>query len=222
MYTSRMWRSMQEQYGTRYDSKMLFHLGTDGRTERLIQTLEDMLRACVLEFGGSWEEYLPLCEFAYNNSYQASIEMAPFEALYGRPCRSPSCWAEPEDRNLLGPEIVVDHTEKVRQIRQKLKGAQERQKKYADMYRSDLTYDEGALVYLKVSPRKGHHRFGLKGKLAPRFIGPFKIKKRVGKVAYELELPPQMSGIHQVFHISMLRLAKSKAGERPNGGFESD
>ncbi|KAK9098285.1 hypothetical protein Syun_025330 [Stephania yunnanensis] len=215
MYTSRMWRSMQEQYGTRLQFSTAFNPQTNGQTERFIQTLEDMLRACVLEFGGSWEEYLLLCEFAYNNNYQASIEMAPFEALYGRPCRSPSCWAEPEDRNLLGPEIVVDHTEKVRQIRQKLKGAQERQKKYADMYRNDLTYDEGALVYLKVSPRKGHHRFGLKGKLAPRFIGPFKIKKRVGKVAYELELPPQMSGIHPMFHISMFRLAKSKADERP-------
>ncbi|KAK9091932.1 hypothetical protein Syun_026843 [Stephania yunnanensis] len=83
------------------------------------------------------------------------------------------------------------------------------------MYRSDLTYDEGALVYLKVSPSKGHHRFDLKGKLAPRFIGPFKIKKRVGKVTYELELPPQMSGIHPMFDILMLRLAKSKANERP-------
>ncbi|KAK9094115.1 hypothetical protein Scep_025584 [Stephania cephalantha] len=140
--------------------------------------------------------------------------MAPFEALYGRPCRSPSCWVEPEDRETVGLEIVVDHTEKVRPIRQRLEGAQDRHKKYAYMYRSDITYDEGALVYLKVSPRKGHHRFGLKGKLAPRFIGPFKIKKRVGNVAYELELPPEMSEIHPAFHISMLRLAKLRVGER--------
>ncbi|KAK9118997.1 hypothetical protein Scep_017090 [Stephania cephalantha] len=173
-----------------------------------------MLRACVLEFGGSWAEYLPLCEFAYNNSCQASIEMAPFEALYGRPCRSPLCWAEPEDREIVGPEIVVDHTEKVKLISQRLRGAHERQKRYADKYRSDLAYSEGAFVYLNVSPRKGLQRFGVKGKFAPRYIGPFMIKKRVGKVTYELELPPQMSGVHPVFHISMLRIAESKTGLR--------
>ena len=177
--------------------------------------LEDMLRATVVEFGGSWEDYLPLCEFVYNNSYQASIQMAPFEALYGRPYRSPACWAEPEDRVTVGPEIVIDHTEKVRQIRHRLQAAQDRQKKYFDQYHRGLEYAKDDFVYLKVSPRKGQQRFGMKGKLAPRFIGPFKIKNRVGKVAYELELPPQLSGVHPVFHISMLRLAKSKAGQRP-------
>ena len=129
LLTSKLWKSMQEQYGTRLQFSTAFHPQTDGQSERLIQVLEDMLRASVLEFGGSWEDYLPLCEFAYNNSYQASIQMAPFEALYGRPCRSPSCWAEPEDRATIGPEIVVDHTEKVRQIRQKLLATQDRQKK---------------------------------------------------------------------------------------------
>ncbi|KAK9100492.1 hypothetical protein Scep_023922 [Stephania cephalantha] len=95
--TSQFWQAMQEQYGTKLQFNTAFHPQTDGQSERLIQILEDMLRACVLQFGGSREEFLPLCEFAYNNSYQASIGMPPFEALYGRPCRSPACWVEPED-----------------------------------------------------------------------------------------------------------------------------
>ncbi|KAK9156418.1 hypothetical protein Sjap_003898 [Stephania japonica] len=205
---------MQAQFGTKLNLSTTYHPQTDGQSERLIQILEDMLRMCVLEYGRSWEEYLHLCEFAYNNSYQASIGMAPFEALYGRPCRSPSCWAEPEDVTAIGPEIVVDHTEKIRQIRLRLKGAQERQKKYYDLYHGELEYRVGDFVYLKVSPLKGHKRFGIKGKLAPRFIGPFRVVKRVGKVAYELELPPPMLGIHHVFHISMLRLDRSREGRR--------
>ncbi|KAK9126399.1 hypothetical protein Scep_015245 [Stephania cephalantha] len=134
-----LWQAMQEQFGTKLQFNTAFHprQTTDDR-ERLIQILEDMLRACVLQFGGSWEEYLPLCEFAYNNSYQASIGMPPFEALYGRPCRSPTCWAEPEDTAAVGPEIVVDHTEKVKLMRQRLLAAQHRQKKYADRYRDGL------------------------------------------------------------------------------------
>ncbi|KAK9128574.1 hypothetical protein Syun_017371 [Stephania yunnanensis] len=141
--------------------------------------------------------------------------MAHFEALFGRPCRSPSCWAEPKDVAVIGPEIVVDHTEKIRLIRLRLNGVQERQKEYYDMYHGELAYDVGDYVYLKVSPIKGHKRFGIKGKLAPRFIGPFKVKKRIGKVVYELELPYQLSDIHPVFHVSMLRLYRSKEGERP-------
>ncbi|KAK9150835.1 hypothetical protein Syun_009144 [Stephania yunnanensis] len=99
--TSSLWQAMQEQFGTKLQFSTAFHPQTDGQSERLIQILEDMLRACVLQFGGSWEEYLPLCEFAYNNSYQASIEMPPFEAMYGRPCRSPACWAKPRGYELL-------------------------------------------------------------------------------------------------------------------------
>ncbi|KAK9125892.1 hypothetical protein Scep_014738 [Stephania cephalantha] len=172
-----------------------------------------MLRACILKFGGSWEDYLPLCEFAYNNNYQASIGMPPFEALYGRPCRSPACWAAPEDTAAIGPEIVVDHTKKIRQIRQRLRAAQDRQKKYADKYHEGLSYEEGDMVYLKVSPWKGQQRFGIKGKLAPRYIRPFRVAARVGSVAYRLDLPAELAGVHPTFHISMLRLAKS--GPRP-------
>ncbi|KAK9109934.1 hypothetical protein Sjap_017994 [Stephania japonica] len=171
-----------------------------------------MLRACILQFGGSWEDYLPLCEFAYNNSYQASIGMPPYEALYGRPCRSPACWAEPEDTVTIGPEIVVDHTEKIRQIRQRLRAAQDRQKKYADRYHDSLSYEVGDMVYLKVSPWKGRRGLGLR-EAAPRFIGPYRVVAKVGSVAYRLDLPAELAGIHPTFHISMLRLART--GPRP-------
>ncbi|RVW61452.1 Transposon Tf2-12 polyprotein [Vitis vinifera] len=164
-----------------------------------------MLRACVLDFGGNWTDYLPLAEFAYNNSYQSSIGMAPYEALYGRPCRSPLCWIEMGESRLLGPEIVQETTEKIQLIKEKLKTAQDRQKSYADKRRRPLEFEEGDWVFVKVSPRRGIFRFGKKGKLAPRFVGPFQIDKRVGPVAYKLILPQQLSLVHDVFHVSMLR-----------------
>ena len=164
-----------------------------------------MLRACALDFRGSWEDHLPLVEFAYNNSYQASIEMAPFEALYGRPCRSPVCWTDVGETVALGPDIVRETTEKIKVIRQRLLTAQSRQKSYADRRRRPLTFEVGDHVFLKVSPRRGLMRFGRSGKLAPRFIGPFEILDRVGEVAYRLALPPQLSSVHNTFHVSMLR-----------------
>ena len=121
-FTSRFWRSFQEALGTRLDFSSAFHPQTDGQTERVNQVLEDMLRACVIDFNGSWEEHLPLVEFAYNNSYHSTIGMAPYEALYGRPCWSPICWAQPEDSLLLGPELVRETTEKVAVIRNRIFG----------------------------------------------------------------------------------------------------
>ncbi|KAK9128239.1 hypothetical protein Syun_017036 [Stephania yunnanensis] len=106
---SQLWKALQEQYGTRLWFGAAFHSQTDGQSERLIQILEDMLRACV-QFGGSWNKFFSLGEFTYSNSYQASIEMPPFETLYGRPCRSPNCWAKPDDVATVRPEIVVNHT----------------------------------------------------------------------------------------------------------------
>ncbi|KAG8489111.1 hypothetical protein CXB51_017135 [Gossypium anomalum] len=189
-FTSRFWRKLHEALGTRLDFSTAFHPQTDGQSERIIQVLEDMLRGCVIEFGGSWEDYLPLAEFAYNNSYQASIQMAPYEALYGRRCRSPTCWTELGDRN-------------------RLKEATDRQKSYADLKRKDVEYAVGDMVFLKVSPWKKILRFGKKGKLSPRFIGPYRIVKRIGPVAYQLELPPELHRIHDVFHVSMLRRYRS-------------
>ena len=129
----------------------------------------------MLDLKGSWETHLPLIEFAYNNSYHSSIEMAPFEALYGRKCRSPICWNEVGERKLLGPELVQLTTKKIQLIRERLLTAQSRQKSYADNRRRDLEFQVGDHVFLKVSPSKGVVRFGKKGKLSQRYIGPFEI-----------------------------------------------
>ncbi|GJV45465.1 putative reverse transcriptase domain-containing protein [Tanacetum coccineum] len=123
----------QKAMGTRLDMSMAYHPETDGQSERTIQTLEDMLRACVINFGNGWERHLPLIEFSYNNSYHASIKAAPFEALYGRKCRSPVCWAEVGDTQLTGPELIHETTEKIVQIKQRIQAARDRQKSYADV-----------------------------------------------------------------------------------------
>lgn len=204
-FTSRFWQSLQSALGTDLLFSTAFHPQTDGQSERTIQILEDMLRACVLDFQGSWEDHLSLAEFAYNNSYQSSIGMAPFEALYGRACRSPVCWADVGETTPLGPDLVQETTKNVALIRQRLMTAQSRQKSYSDRRRRPLLFEVGDHVFLKVSPRKGLKKFSLSGKLAPRYIGPFEILDRVGEVAYRLALPPQLSGVHNVFHVSMLR-----------------
>ncbi|GKE10357.1 putative reverse transcriptase domain-containing protein, partial [Tanacetum coccineum] len=142
---------------------------TDGQSERTIQTLEDMLRACVLDFRGSWDVHLPLVKFSYNNSYYSSVRGAPFEALYGRKCRSPIMWAEVGEGQLIGPELVQETTKKISQN------------------------------------KKGVVRFGKKGKLAPRFVGPFKIIEKVGHVAYQLDFPEELNGVHDTFHVSNLK-----------------
>jgi len=179
--------------GTKVQLSIAFHPQTDGQSDKTIQILEDMLRACVMDFGVSWSKFLPLVEFAYNNSYQASIEMAPYEALYGWKCRSPVCWFEVGEKRLMGLELIQITSEKIEVIRNKLKTAQSRQKSYADKRRRDLEFLVGDCVFLKVSPTKGVFRFGKKGKLSPRFIGPYEILERVEAVAYRLVLPPNLS-----------------------------
>jgi hypothetical protein len=204
-FVSRFWQSLQSALGTQLSLSTAFHPQSDGQSERTIQTLEDMLRACALSWKGSWEDHLALVEFAYNNSYQASIKMAPFEALYGRRCVSPLCWETLGERSLVGPDWIRQTTEKVQEVRQNLLAAQSRQKSYADVRRRDLEFAVGDQVLLRVSPTKGIVRFGTTGKLSPRYIGPFDIVARVGSLAYRLQLPESMSGIHNVFHVSMLR-----------------
>ena len=164
-----------------------------------------MLRACVLDLKGSWEEHLPLVELAYNNSYQGSIQMTPYEALYGRPCRSLICWTKVGESSITGLDLIRDTSEKVDLIRKRLLTAQSRQKSYADRCRPPLKFEVGDQVFLKVMPKRGLIIFGKRGKLAPRYIGPFEILKRVGIVAYRLALPSSLSGIHEVLHVSMLR-----------------
>ena len=137
-FTSRFWPSLQTALGTRLHFSTTFHPQTDGQLERTIQTLEDMLRACVMEFKGSWDAHLALMEFAYNNSYQASIEIALFKALYGRKCRTPVCWDEVGERRLVGPELVHITLEKVKVVRDNMKIARDRHKSYADNRRRDL------------------------------------------------------------------------------------
>ncbi|GKF34360.1 putative reverse transcriptase domain-containing protein [Tanacetum coccineum] len=136
-----------------------------------------MLRACVIDFGKGWVNHLPLVEFSYNNSYHASIKVTPFKALYGRKCHSPVCWAEVGEVQLTGPEIVPETTEKIIQIKQRIQAAHDRQKSYAD----------------------------LKRKLNPRYVGPFKVLEKVRVVAYKLELPQELSRVHDMFHVSNLK-----------------
>ncbi|KAJ0914366.1 putative nucleotidyltransferase, Ribonuclease H [Helianthus annuus] len=204
-FVSRIWQSFQEAFGSKLNMSTAFHPQTDSQSERTIQTLEDMLRACVMDLGGSWDKHLPLVEFSYNNSYHTSIGAAPFEALYGRKCRSPLCWADAGDRQLVGPDVVQETTDKIAQIRDRISAARDRQKTYADLKRKPQEFEVGDMVLLKVSPWKGVARFGKRGKLNPRYIGPFKVLERIGTVAYKLDLPAELNNVHDTFHVSNMK-----------------
>jgi hypothetical protein len=146
-----------------------------------------------------------LAEFSYNNSYQSSLQMAPFEALYGRRCQTPLSWSKTGERQIFRPDLVTEAEDKVKLIQANLKAGQSRQKSYADQRRKSLKFQVGDYVYLRVSPTRGIQRFGTKGKLAPRYVGPFEITEACGPVAYRIRLPTQMAAIHDVFHISQLK-----------------
>ncbi|GJV84152.1 putative reverse transcriptase domain-containing protein [Tanacetum coccineum] len=165
---------MENALGTSLDMSTAYHPQTDGQSERTIQTLKDMLRACAIDFGKGWVNHLPLVEFSYNNSYHASIKAAPFEALYGQKCRSPVCWAEVGEVQLTGPEIVQGTTKKIVQIKQRMQAASDRQKSYADLNRKPMEFQ-------------------------------FKVLEKVGEVAYKLELPEELSRVHNTFHVSNLK-----------------
>ncbi|GJR34508.1 putative reverse transcriptase domain-containing protein [Tanacetum coccineum] len=177
-FASNFWRSLQNALGTNLDMSTAYHPQTDGQSERTIQTLEDMLRACAIDFG---------------------------KALYGRKCRSPVCWTEVGEAQILGPELIQETTEKIIQIKQRMQAARDRQKSYADLKRKPMEFQVGDKVMLKVSPWKGVVRFGKRGKLNPRYVGPFKVIERVGEVAYKLELPEELSRVHNTFHVSNLK-----------------
>ncbi|GJT69771.1 putative reverse transcriptase domain-containing protein [Tanacetum coccineum] len=175
-FTSRFWQSLQNALGTQLDMSTAYHPETDGQSERTIQTLEDM----------------------------KSRHAAPFEALYGRKCRSPVCWAEVGYVQLTGPEIIHETIEKIVQIRQRLQAARDRQRSYANVRRKPLEFQVRDRVMLKVPPHKGVIRFGKRGKLNPRYIGPFKILERIGLLTYKLELPEELINVHSTFHVSNL------------------
>ena len=162
-----------------------------------------------MEFTRSWDRYISLIEFSYNNSYQSSIRMAPYEDLYGRRCRTPVYWTELNEHKVIGPDMIKDTEAKVQVIRQRLKASSDRQNSYADLKRKDIEYEVGDKVFLKVSSWRKVLRFGKNGKLSPRFIGPYEVLERIGPVAYQLALPPELAKLHDVFHVSMLRKYRS-------------
>jgi hypothetical protein len=164
-----------------------------------------MLRACALQYGRSWDKSLPYAEFSYNNSYQESLKMMPFEMLYGCRCRTPLFWNETGEWKVFGPDILQEAEKQVRMVRENLRVAQSRQKSYVDHRRRELSFEVEDFIYLKVSLMRDLCRFKVQGKLALRFIGPFKILEKRGKVAYQLELLPQLSDVHDVFDISQLK-----------------
>ncbi|GJR40135.1 putative reverse transcriptase domain-containing protein [Tanacetum coccineum] len=191
--------------GTNLDMSTAYHPQTDEQSERTIQTLEDMLRDCVIDFGKGWVNHLSFVEFSYNNSYHASIKAAPFESLYGQKCHLPVCWTEVGEAQILGPELIQETTEKIVQIKERMQAARDRQKSYSNLKHKPMDFHVGDNVMLKVSPWKGVVRFGKRGKLNPRYVGPFKVIEKVGDVAYKLELPEELSKVHNTFHVSNLK-----------------
>lgn len=164
--------------------------------------LEEMLGAYVIDFQGIWDKHLALVEFSYNNSFQGSISMVPYEVLYGQKCQTPFCWNEVGESKLQNVEMIEVTSEKMRLIQDKLKTDQ---KSYAGIRRSDLEFTVGDKVFLKISPWKGVVHFCERWKLDLRFFGPFIVLEKFGLVAYHLELPRKLDKIHNVFHVSMLK-----------------
>jgi hypothetical protein len=154
-FTSRFWKRLHESMDTKLNFSSAYHPQTDGQTERTNQVLEDMLRACAIKHGRRWDKSLPYVEFSYNSSYQASLKMAPFEALYGRKCKTPLYWNQTRESQVFGPEILQEAEKQVQIIRENLKTTQSRQKSYADNRRRELIFEGGDFIYLKVSPMRG-------------------------------------------------------------------
>jgi hypothetical protein len=159
-----------------------------------------------MEHPGSWDKNLPLAEFSYNNSYQECLKMAPFEVSYGRRCRTPLIWIEPGEKAIYGPDLVEEAKAIVSHIQENLRVTRSRQESYANRRRRPLEFTVGDHVYLKVSPMKGMKGFGMRGKLATRYIGLFPILEKCGNVAYKLELPPSLAGVHDIFHVPQLKM----------------
>ncbi|WVZ94041.1 hypothetical protein U9M48_039983 [Paspalum notatum var. saurae] len=182
-FTSRFWEQLHDSLDTKLRFNTAYYPQTDGQTERTNQILEDMLRACAIQYGTSWDKCLPYAEFSYNNSYQASLKKSP----------TPLFWNQTGEKQVFGPDIIRDAEQQLRIVQENLRVAQSRQRSYADVRRRDLSFKVDDHVDLKVSPMRGIRRFNMKGKLAPRYIGPFKILEKKCEVACHLELPPSLS-----------------------------
>jgi hypothetical protein len=199
------WEQLHECLRTKLIRSSSYHPQTDGQTKRINQILEDMLRASILHFDKSWDKCLSLAKFSYGKSYQASLKMAPLDALCGRRFCTPLNWSETRERTLFGPNFVKDAEAKVKVIRENFKMAQMRQKSYRDKGTAPRHFAVGEYMYLKVSPTKGVRRFGVKGKLAPHYIGTYEVIEVCGLVAYRIQLPEQFSAVHNVFHVTQLK-----------------
>eukprot|EP00253_Pinus_taeda_P028795 PITA_28795 len=203
-FTSAFWKTLFEGLGTQLKFITAYHPQTDGQTERVNQVVEDMLRSYVMQQPNRWEEYLQLVEFAYNNGYHASLQMSPFEVLYGRKCHTPSSWGGLEDKLMLGPEMLKEMEQMVKKVRANLKVAQDRQKSYADRKRNFKEFQVGEHVYVIIQEKKSTLQWSGCAKLAPHFCGHFQILARIGPVAYQLALPSHVR-VHNVFHVSVLK-----------------
>jgi len=171
--TSRFWQMLQSAMGSKLTMSSAYHPQTDCQSERTIQSLEDLLRTCILDHLGAWDEVLPLIEFTYNNNFHASNCMAPYEALYGRRCRTPLCWYQDGEVALVGPELLEQTTEKVKMVRNIMQASQSRQKAYANRRRRPLVFAAGDHVFLRVTQTTGVERALRSMKLSPKFLGPY-------------------------------------------------
>nr|GFA56720.1 putative reverse transcriptase domain-containing protein [Tanacetum cinerariifolium] len=194
-FASNFWRSLQNALGTRLDMSTAYHPETDGQSERTIQTIEDMLRACAIDFRKGWVYHFPLVDFSYKNSYHATIKATPFEALYGRKCRSPVCWTEVGEAQILGPELIQETTEKIVLIKERMQAARDRQKSYADLKHKPMKFQVGDKVMLKVLPWKWIVRFGKRGKLNPRVHDTFHVSN-LKKCHADEPLAVPLDGLH--------------------------
>jgi hypothetical protein len=202
-FTSKFWKGLFNGFKTNLNFSTTYHPELDGKIERVNQVIEDVLRMYAMDKPSKWEDYLHLVEFAYNNGYQASLKMIPFESLCGRKCITPVIWDNPTDRAVVGP-YFLRKMEQMIKIKKNLKSSQDRQKRYADKGRTHKEFIVGDHVFLKVKANKSSLKLGNCSKLSACSCGPFEILERIGPVAYMIALPASMS-VHNVFHVSLLK-----------------